>query len=678
MIISPGISFSYLPEKTHPLINNKAAGLSKIGDYLLNQLGLSEGTQKIINGKTLIEWLQDGGKDEDSPPIRGAFHFHDPTESWVSAGFYNAAFSSLDWAQNKAVGAAPTCVDLSAFGVSCPEPPPAVNFEFSWPGARAYFYQALTSSVLGIRDQYFAKTFESLGHVMHLLADAAVPEHTRNDAHVMKSQYEVWAEENAEENNEIQPSLISLLIQDNFMIYPVDYTAITNISHVPNYIPISNFWDTTPNPGYGGTLLGLAEYTNYNFLSPGTIFKNYTYPANPQLTSGYIQIVHDIDEEAFERVYFSGSTSDGRPIEHLVSTGYLWSDLENISPVSMDTASFVLDHNCFYDYASILIPKAVAYDTALLDYFFRGKLEVSAPDRCLYGLIDGSIIPQQFTKIKVNIGNISYIDDQQTVVETMESGTFHAVAKYKNRTDYQPPDLPVEPPTNNSIESTFSYSVSEPINLTQEDLDTLNTSYKDFTFDFISNPIPAGITDLYLYVIFKGTLGYEMDNAIAVGFKDLSEPTHFITSNTTDYLYQSGQLFTSTDQEKVTINEKIAFCPSQIPVQDDNEYQVEYAGMSPGAFGRLIYISDPDIQNYYFYVKDTPINKPNVPVDEIWYDIWAAENQDGAASEVDEFRGKASHDAMHYICYSDFDENFWLAPWPDIATSAIPTSPLNW
>jgi hypothetical protein len=54
--------------------------------------------------------------------------------------------------------------------------------DYSWLLSREYYYQALLT---GSEEQY-AKTFRSIGQVMHLVSDAAVPAHVRNDAHLKK------------------------------------------------------------------------------------------------------------------------------------------------------------------------------------------------------------------------------------------------------------------------------------------------------------------------------------------------------------------------------------------------------------------------------------------------------------------------------------------------------------
>ncbi len=65
--------------------------------------------------------------------------------------------------------------------------------DWSWQKIREYYYIALTGkdfSGLGAapdktkREEYFAQTFKGLGHQMHLIQDAAQPDHVRNDAHI--------------------------------------------------------------------------------------------------------------------------------------------------------------------------------------------------------------------------------------------------------------------------------------------------------------------------------------------------------------------------------------------------------------------------------------------------------------------------------------------------------------
>jgi hypothetical protein len=169
----------------------------------------------------------------------------------------------------------------------------------------------------------------------------------------------------------------------------------------------------------------------------------------------------------------------------------------------------------------------VGYSAGLLNYFFRGALEISAPDRAVYGIADGSQNPQQITAIRAGVMNT-------TPNEALGSGILQAIARYKLVPNYAP-DLSNYPPDGASMQNApYSYSVSAPLTLSDAVIASLNTMPTELAFDFSSSPIPAGITDLTLQVVFKGTLGNEIDTAIAVGMKDLSEPTHIVIWNLTD------------------------------------------------------------------------------------------------------------------------------------------------
>lgn len=173
LVILTSPVFSYDTDKVHPLINTKSIQMSNNFLRILSNLGFYQGIDSILNEKQIYKWFEDGGKEEDIPsPVRSYNHFHDPTKSWDKAGLKDSTWgdSSILWAQNpdqKYIASDGTIYD--------------VNGTWSWPKARGYYYQALTSINKTTREQNFANAFRSLGQVMHLLTDSAVPEHTRNN-----------------------------------------------------------------------------------------------------------------------------------------------------------------------------------------------------------------------------------------------------------------------------------------------------------------------------------------------------------------------------------------------------------------------------------------------------------------------------------------------------------------
>ncbi len=79
--------WAYDNELTHPFINETAVEeKSDLDGVLKNSLGFEEGVDKKINGKKILQWIKDGGEEEDKPSSRCARHFHDPLENWDDAG----------------------------------------------------------------------------------------------------------------------------------------------------------------------------------------------------------------------------------------------------------------------------------------------------------------------------------------------------------------------------------------------------------------------------------------------------------------------------------------------------------------------------------------------------------------------------------------------------------------
>jgi hypothetical protein len=166
-----------LEKATHEVINEYIAenlinGFS-FDQYLKEQLGFQEGWKEVFNNRRVSQWLGYGGEQEDEPMYLRSFrHFHNPLETWDEAGLWGSFDSSVIWAQR---------TDQSPGG------------HYSWQDVRDYFYTALTSEEPATRENYFAETFRGVGQLMHLVEDASVPLHTRNDAHLLFN-YETWVE----------------------------------------------------------------------------------------------------------------------------------------------------------------------------------------------------------------------------------------------------------------------------------------------------------------------------------------------------------------------------------------------------------------------------------------------------------------------------------------------------
>ena len=604
LIIS--MSEAYDNEVVHQLINEKAANQSSNLLRELSNLGFNDGVDSIVHGKKIYRWFHEGARLEDETVCRSRNHFHDPLKSWDSAGLNNEAVnsaclllgfegfsveSSVIWAQKQSVN-------------------PWYDNLWSWPKARQSYYRALTLDDKNLKERYFAETLRSLGQVMHLLADSSVPAHVRNDIHVFpltvpgvgievgSQTYESWAKQNHH--------------RLSFTGFSVDNSSF-NLS-VPNAsapVAISALWDQDKYDGSGiaqtiGTNIGLAEYANANFFSEDTIFRDYPHPtySDTNYLSAYIQPeVIDAEDGKFDnRVYIKKTVGDADA--RLASFSYISYDL--IKKGYYNSSPFVLDDKVYNDYAALLIPRAVGYSAALLDYFFRGTLEISAPDTYIYSITDGSAVPHQFSRIKAKVKNI-------TLNEALQAGILQAVARYKMIPNYAP-DLSNYPPDGTAMkEIPYSYSVSLPIALMSEQLASMNIYPTEFTFDFTGNPIPAGITDLSLQVIFRGTLGNEVDTAVAVGMKDLMEPTHHVFWNLTDMFSLDGHLYTAAEIradpelldraagehiDPYPINFEISYMPESPPASPP-VVLARAANLPEGRYIRLITLVDNELTDNY-------------------------------------------------------------------------------
>lgn len=533
------VVIAYDNMNVHPIINENATNQSELQDFLIS-MGFSDGLDKNLqafNKKlSITEWIIAGGITEDEPAIRALNHFHDPlSEPWEDAGLPLEA-SSLIWAQYFEPAFDPYGIEAN---------------DYSWARAREYYYQALTTG----SEQEYALTFLSLGQIIHLLSDKAVPAHVKYDIHPSGDPYESWAA-NPDNKDKI-----------NYNGIPVSTSIFSN--YVPSNsapVPISALWDQDkyimPNPDPSVTkdiipnlaAIGLAEFTNANFFSKDTVFNDYPHPAYADTNLDTIDWTNpesvEAEDEVFDnKVYIFGDAGGTQNIR-LAAMGYFSLDCIRAGYNVIGTP--ILDDKVHEDYASRLIPRAVGYSTALLNYFFRGTLEISHPDQFVYSVIDGSQ-PHQFGAITANIRNTSHLTDGDgnDIPEEIGAGELVAVAKYRIIPNYLA-DLSNYPQNAAELQTLmgnveYSYSVSQPLVIDPAINPVDSSAPSKFTFDFSGNEIPAGVTDLTLQVIFLGTLGNEIDTGVAVGMIDLNEPDHFVFANSTDEIVMNGILTTADE-----------------------------------------------------------------------------------------------------------------------------------
>ncbi|MBI3625584.1 MAG: hypothetical protein HY215_05505, partial [Candidatus Rokubacteria bacterium] len=345
------------------VLNRRAAQVSILHNHLKENLGFSNGLAEVVTGGTIQRWIEAGGAAEDEffrseilgAVFRSRHHFHNPVEPWDRAGLRGwcvvvplVGEASVRWAQ---------------------EPDQGVSGRASWGDARRAFFMALTLASREDRDAAWASAFQILGQQLHLVADLASPAHVRNDPHCLGDGFEAWASRPA------NASLIQGLFTDQLRKPdPAIFTLGLPIGDEIATVPVARLWDTdqyaaaSPNPAITlSPSIGLAEYTNANFLSGDTAFSGFPFPAPTS-----VDLVVERDPKTGEdRTYFK-KLRDGETDYRLAVPTTLF----NFLPDRLKFRRMGLDDAVFGDYAARLLPRAVGYAAALVDYFFRGKLDV--------------------------------------------------------------------------------------------------------------------------------------------------------------------------------------------------------------------------------------------------------------------------------------------------------------
>jgi hypothetical protein len=378
-------SATALQESTHAIVNEQASRHSQLDQFLKAQLGFPEGIEEPVRGREgerlVFEWIREGGKREDDVGGPGGLllresrffrHFHDPLYqadgsgrgSWDEAGlrFLGLQESSVRWMQrlNQDAQAARTG-------------------NFSWRNARQYFLAGLTKAAPEEREDAFALTFRALGQIMHLPVDASVPLHVRDDEHPLGffyGNYEYWVQTqhglpgSSEEQNFINTHLSNPYLFDTSILQQP-----TNDSLAP--LPVARLIDTDAYQGTDpnvtlGTAIGIAEFANANFFSEDTGDGQYPFPNINTLIPTQRQTV----QTGRIRAYYKKAPGDGVEVDPVLAECIL-DELAVSEALPVSRIGTCTDENVWAQVAQVILPRAIGYAGGVLDYFFRGRLDLA-------------------------------------------------------------------------------------------------------------------------------------------------------------------------------------------------------------------------------------------------------------------------------------------------------------
>ncbi|MDT8304087.1 MAG: hypothetical protein RQ760_21575, partial [Sedimentisphaerales bacterium] len=458
--------FSYaLSVGTHQEINehiarNNLNGFS-LTSYLKKNLGI-ESITASFRFRGIWQLFRDGGEYEDDPSdnlfsnlyiSRYTNHFHNPVAPTLAdAGFtgiwgtgFKSGESTILWSQR---------------------PKGTQNREgnYSWHDVREYYRLALTSPNPDTRNRYFAETFRGIGQQMHLVHDMSVPEHTRNDGHYVRA-YEAFVK-----NLHSAQNIQGRAVFDAALANPIffDMSQLSQPSPFAEAdVPIANLFDgnvydgskpddtkdNIVNPSVSS--IGLAEYTNANFVTPDTIFRGFSYPSKQtSVTKEERDFPDYVNPGNFvKRKYYikrADGETNGTEGYRLAGVDYLnfYREL-TVDPEELELVKTIapMDDFVYEDYAKLLLPRAVGYSAALINYFFRGKLAASYSDGGLEVTNRSSEEMSFYTDSEGN--NVGEI----TIYYDMADGRREYLASYELTTPLEPgestPPIVFSPPTEN-------------------------------------------------------------------------------------------------------------------------------------------------------------------------------------------------------------------------------------
>ncbi|MFO1304396.1 MAG: hypothetical protein U1F54_11725 [Burkholderiales bacterium] len=618
-----GSLIAYEPE-THQLMTRVALNQSFLGsveaNQVLSRLGLrmlaKEG-HPFLNAKgerryTIGSLVEDGAIYEDDGH-RALNHFFNPLNGrglmstpsvpvWLAPLMDLEQSSSPDWA-------------LGSYNESVHYPSPQLH---SYNDFKQYYFNFLTLQSAEDRRKAMGWMLQTLGHLVHHVQDMAQPQHVRNDPHVFDKAAEKDCENaipawdvlaygkcrvyNALRNPSFYEGWTLQLTNEYGRTLQLDgYAPVFRATSENPFAKPREFWTTGA--------IGIADFTNINFVSQGTVDI-----APPVQRNAITMTAGALCNGAQPKCGNIDPTSDVRfwPTEvndHLVQATYphpfaaSWSiftpDFVQYSVAESRAPKTVNRFTFEYDYL-YLMPRAVGYSSGLINFIFRGVLDVDVPNQGVASAIDlqSCSRPCGFASVKLLIKNATARDD-------MGGGSLYLIAKFRPNKCFVE-DLSGEDGgasfqgESTCRESTEWVTVSAPVKVAQ-----IAREYgAPVTFTFgQSKQIPISASDLVLQVIYRGKLGLEEDG-IAVSTLDVSEPNYVAVGNLTDYVFYDGDdkyAPLKTGDRPIVLN-KVTF-----GFQDPALAQplATLTGLTGGEHAQFAFITTKGARNYWLRTEST-------------------------------------------------------------------------
>jgi len=258
----------------------------------------------------------------------------------------------------------------------------------TFPNARIYEIAALTNSTRALRDENLAHMLYALGHVLHLNQDMSQPDHVRNDEH--KDEARRYIENYGGKVYYKNPAGFPLKPQGWSYWQGKGFTQLLDFWDTGKYIGGTS--DALDQEAQGSTKLGLAEFSNGNFLGEDALYQS-SIGSDSLHAFPFPELYHGTSLQTVLSQFSSATTvsflQDGTPINravlskirdgifitnHSVLKYYGTVFPNRLAGAIAQVSVTINDPNVQQEYHNILIPKAIEYSAGILDYFFRGSV----------------------------------------------------------------------------------------------------------------------------------------------------------------------------------------------------------------------------------------------------------------------------------------------------------------
>jgi hypothetical protein len=365
--------------------------------------------------KSARDWLGEGSYYEDMEDLferRCLDHFYTVQEQRAPG----QVIGLTDWSEPILVADVAHVKGYTtnsfAWGTSPGIKPPDATWTnaYKWSDARQYEFAALTSTNQFARETNMALMFYSLGHVLHLNQDLTSPDHVRDAAHFSTAYFEIYGKTHFNDSQN-QKWFAAPTNREWAYWQSQGFTNLLNFWDCNKYNQASESdgleYDETP-----GGKLGLAEFSNGNFLGGTALYKecytagdihSFPFPSLISSTSYPFkdEIASYLDSHLRTNFLSDGGVNpqgclvprvyvdkigDGITFSNHSALSYLGAAyalrgspprLAKLVPAVNRVSVSIHDNKVLQTYHDILIPKAVEYSTGILDYFFRGTMDVT-------------------------------------------------------------------------------------------------------------------------------------------------------------------------------------------------------------------------------------------------------------------------------------------------------------